>query len=71
MDDVVHPLVHNDPHKLLKMLQAMVPIVVDTYAAHGMKLIFTQGKSEAVLALRGKGSKALKAKVAETSVIPI
>ena len=71
MDDVVHPLVHNDPHKLLHMVKAMVPIMVDIYAAHGMKLNVSQGKSEAILALRGKGSKALKAKLAETSVISI
>ena len=71
VDDVVHPLVHNDPHKLLHMVKAMVPVIVDIYAAHGMKLNFSQGKSEAILALRGKGSKALKAKLAETTVIPI
>ena len=60
VDDDVFPFVHKDPEQIVDQLARAIPIVVDIFASHALVLNFKPGKSEVLLAIRGKGSTAVR-----------
>ena len=60
VDDDVFPFVHKDPEQIVDQLARAIPIVVDISASHALVLNFKPGKSEVLLAIRGKGSTAVR-----------
>jgi hypothetical protein len=60
VDDCVFAIINASQEALIEQLQRAGKIVSDTFARHAFVLNFGPGKTEAVIALRGKGAKAIK-----------
>ena len=59
-DDLAIMLHHDDPAQLLEVMQQVLALYMDRMARRGLLLNMAPGKSEALILLRGKGSRDLK-----------
>ena len=59
-DDAVIAADHSDPHRMIPMLQTSMVIIINELIKLGMKPNMAKGKTEAMVILRGRGSKKIK-----------
>ena len=59
-DDAVIAADHSDPHRMIPMLQTSMVIIINELIRLGMKPNMAKGKTEAMVILRGRGSKKVK-----------
>ena len=59
-DDAVITADHEDPHRMIPMLQTAMEVVITELLRLGMKPNMSKGKTEAMLILRGKDSRKVK-----------
>ena len=59
-DDVMHAFAHKEPSFIVEAVRFTAAALVHVAALHGLTLNFGPGKTEALLALRGSGAKALR-----------
>ena len=59
-DDVMYAFAHNEPSFIAEAVRLTAAALVHVAALHGLTLNFGPGKTEALLALRGPGAKALR-----------
>ena len=64
VDDLVFLLEDKDPHRLLEKVQRATFLVQRELASLGIELNMKAGKTEVLLQLRGKGSRALRRQIA-------
>lgn len=59
-DDAVLAADHDDPHRLLPMIQVSMEVIITELLKLGMAPNMAKGKTEAMIMLRGKGCKKIK-----------